>query len=123
MTLANLSLLILILLPIVCAGISKAGSRRYDNHHPRDWLAAQEGYRRRATAAQQNSWEALSMFVAGFAVAHFNGASPETIGGLSAAFVLVRMVYIALYVANLALLRSLAWMVGIGLTIALFFVG
>lgn len=123
MSLANLSLFLVLLLPIVCAGIAKAGSSRYDNRNPRDWLAAQEGYRKRATAAQQNSWEALSMFVAGFAVAHFNGASADTIGLLSAAFVVARVVYIGLYVADLALLRSLAWLVGLGLTLALFFVG
>lgn len=60
MDLVHWCLLIMGLLPIVCAGISKAGARSYDNRNPREWLAAQEGYRKRAVAAQQNSWEAFA---------------------------------------------------------------
>ena len=42
------------LMPMVCAGIAKAGAKGYDNHNPRAWLAKQEGYRARANAAQAN---------------------------------------------------------------------
>jgi hypothetical protein len=41
----------------VCAGIAKWGDKSYDNQQPREWLAHQDGYRARADAAQQNSFE------------------------------------------------------------------
>lgn len=56
---AVLTVLIAGLLPIVCAGIAKWGVKNYDNHQPRSWLALQEGYRARANAAQENSFEAF----------------------------------------------------------------
>ena len=64
MTLALWTLLVAVMFPIVCAGISKAGPTRYDNRNPRTWLAQLAGYRARAYAAQQNSWEALAVYVA-----------------------------------------------------------
>ena len=54
MNLAIASLLVAGLMPIVCAGIAKAGQKNYDNHNPREWLAKQTGYRARANAAQGN---------------------------------------------------------------------
>ena len=67
MSTALWTLLIAALMPVVCAGISKAGATdRYDNRNPRDWLARREGYRARAYAAQQNSWEALIVWLVGF---------------------------------------------------------
>ena len=50
LTLAHWCILIAAVLPIVCAGIAKAGFKRFDNNNPRDWLAAQDGFRRRANA-------------------------------------------------------------------------
>jgi uncharacterized MAPEG superfamily protein len=38
------------------------------------------------------------------------------------AFVAARVVYVALYVAGAATLRTLAWLVGFGASLALFFV-
>ena len=68
MDLVHWCLLIMGVMPIVCAGISKAGARGYDNRNPREWLAAQEGYRKRAVAAQQNCWEAFAYFTAAMVV-------------------------------------------------------
>jgi len=47
MNVAIASLLVAGLMPIVCAGIAKAGKKNYDNHNPREWLAQQTGYRAR----------------------------------------------------------------------------
>jgi uncharacterized MAPEG superfamily protein len=46
MTLAYWILLVSFFLPLVCAGIAKAGRRDYDNADPRAWL----GDARRSTA-------------------------------------------------------------------------
>lgn len=122
MTLALWCLLVAALLPIACAGISKWGFRGFDNNNPREWLARQQGWRARAHAAQQNSWEALAIFSAAVLTAHVAGAPQGTVDGLALGFVAARIAYIGCYLADRASLRSLVWLVGLGLSIALFVV-
>jgi uncharacterized MAPEG superfamily protein len=107
-------------LPIVCAGISKAGGQGYDNAQPRQWLAQQEGFRARAVAAQQNSWEALLLFAISVLVAHVILGPTDSVNRMAVGFVLVRLAYIAAYVANWAMARTLVWLVGFLLTISIF---
>lgn len=121
MTIAYLCILVAALLPIVCAGIAKAGFKGYDNRNPREWLSRQEGFRKRADAAQANGFEALPFFAAAVIVAHQLGAPQGRVDALAAAFILARIVYIATYVADLSTARSLAWAAGLGLAIAIFF--
>ena len=119
MAIALWTLLLAVLMPIVCAGVAKAGPGRYDNRNPRDWQAKQQGYRARAYAAQQNSWEALAVYVAAL-VAGFIGNVPlETLGLISAIFAVSRVAYLACYLADLATLRSLVWLVAFGSCICL----
>lgn len=120
MTTALWCLLISVFLPIVCAGISKAGGQGYDNAQPRDWLARQEGFRARAVAAQQNSWEALIIFAIAVLVAHGVAGPLESVDQMAVAFVLARLAYIVAYVANWALFRSLVWLLGFFLSISIF---
>jgi len=129
MTIAELCILIACLLPIVCAGIAKwkgfGVSRReggFDNHNPRQWLARLEGWQARANAAQQNSFEALPIFIAGVLIAQAHGAPSGTVDTLALVFVLARVAYIATYLADRANLRTLCWVVALGCAIALFFV-
>lgn len=128
-TVANLCILAACALPIVCAGIAKRsgfGRRRkdggYDNHDPRGWLAQQTGLARRADAAQQNGFEALPLFIAGVLVAQQGGAAQGTVDALALAFVIARIGYIAAYLADRQLARSAVWTLGVGLSVALFFV-
>ena len=65
MMISYATLLVAGLMPMVCAGIAKAGAKGYDNHNPRAWLAKQEGYRARANAAQANCLEAFPYFCGG----------------------------------------------------------
>lgn len=127
MKLAYLCMLVACLLPIVCAGIAKSGSfgrprsqGGYDNHDPRAWLARQQGHRARANAAQANSFEALPVFIAAVLVAQLAGVSGFMVGALALAFVLLRVLYIALYLSDRAAARSVVWMLGMGVCIALF---
>lgn len=114
-----LCLLIAGLLPVVCAGIAKAGLKGYDNHNPRAWLAQLNGYRARANAAQSNSFEAFPFFASGVLLALHAGVDAGRVDALAVTFVLARLVYIALYVADQATWRSLVWTVGMGCVIAL----
>jgi uncharacterized MAPEG superfamily protein len=110
------------LLPLIATGIAKAGDRSFNNRRPRDWLAKQDGYRARANAAQANSWEALAIF--GFALlsAYQRGADSGTIDLLSMVFIVARFGFLAAYLADLHWLRSLVWFVGLGASLALFFI-
>ena len=123
MKLAHFCILVACLLPIVCAGIAKWGFRGFDNRHPREWLARQEGWRARANAAQQNSWEALAMFAAAVLTAQVAGASQPKVDLLAGAFVVARLLFIALYVADRATLRSLVWIAGVACCVGLFVAG
>ena len=126
MNIALWTLLATVLMPIVCAGISKAGNRggnRYDNRSPRTWLAQQEGYRARAWAAQQNSWEALAVYVAALVAASLGSVAPAVIGELALIFIAARIAYLGCYLANLATLRSLFWLIGFGSCICLIVLG
>jgi uncharacterized MAPEG superfamily protein len=119
-TLAHGCTLIAALLPIVCAGIAKAGFKRFDNNNPRDWLAAQDGFRRRANAAQGNSWEAFSIFAAAVLTAIQTGAPQDRVDALAVVFILARVAFIACYVADRASVRTLTWTVGLVASLALF---
>ena len=116
------SILIAGLLPYAATLIAKS-RKDFDNANPRAWLAKQEGFRARAHAAQLNSFEALPFFAAAVIVAHLRGAPPDTINLLCAIFIAARVLYLVLYLANLAPLRSLAWLAALICTISMFFVG
>ncbi len=120
MSVALWCLMITGLLPIVCAGISKWGASDYDNRAPREWLARQEGYRRRANAAQANSWEAFIWFGIAMAIALVTKADPDKLDGLALFFLASRVLYIGLYVADKSGLRSLAWLAGLITTLTVF---
>jgi len=123
MSLATICLAVACVLPILCAGIAKRGgiaNRSFDNHAPRAWLAKQEGAAARANAAQQNSWEALAIFGPAVLSAQLGHAPPELVDGLAIAFVVLRLVYVGLYVADRASLRSIVWTLGLLVSLGLF---
>lgn len=129
LTVAYWAVLVAALLPIVCAGLAKWGMfakpRRdggYDNHNPRAWLARQSDWRARANAAQANSFEALPLFIGAVIVAHQLGAMQTRLDVLAFLFVVLRLVYILLYVADIATARSIVWVLALAVNIAIFFV-
>jgi len=108
------------LLPYLGATIAKAGGRRYDNRDPREWLARQEGWRKRADNFQANSFEAFPLFAAAVIIAHLAGARQATVDTLALAFVGFRVCYTLAYVYDRPLLRSLLWCGGVFCVIGLF---
>ena len=124
MSLATICLALSSVLPILCAGLAKRGGiadRSFDNHAPRAWLAKQEGAAARANAAQQNSWEALAIFGPAVLSAQLGHAPHELVDGLAIAFVVLRLMYIGMYVADLAMARSVVWTLGLLASLGLFF--
>ncbi|WP_255987368.1 MAPEG family protein [Chitinolyticbacter albus] len=121
LTVAEYCILIACLLPIACAWIAK--SRGFDNHNPRQSEAGLSGLLGRAHAAQLNGYESLPIFIAGVLVAERAHHAQPVIDGLAMAFIAARVGYIGAYLADLASLRSIVWLAGIGCCIAMFLVG
>lgn len=100
-------------LPYVCASLQTVAKfqsgKGYDNRAPRAQTAELEGWGKRASWAQANAWEALALFTAAALVCHVTGADGSTASALGIAWVVLRIVYIPLYVADVAILRSAAW--------------
>ena len=129
-TVAYWCVLMASLLPFACAGIAKWGAfgkprsqGGYDNHNPRAWLASQGDWRARANNAQANSFEGLPFFIGAVIIAHQLGAAQGMMDILAFAYVFIRIVYIMTYVADAAMLRSLMWALGVGVNIAILFIG
>lgn len=120
MNLPIASILVAGAMPWICAGIAKAGQRNYDNHNPRDWLAKQTGYRARANAAQANCFEAFPIYAVGVLLALMSKVDIEQIQMWNGIFLAARVVYVACYLMDKDKLRSLAWLVGVISTVALY---
>jgi uncharacterized MAPEG superfamily protein len=120
MTIAFWCVLVAGFLPYFGTLTAKIGGDSFDNRNPRDWLDAQSGFRKRANAAQHNSFEAFPFFAAAVIIAHVAGAPQGRIDLFAVVFILARLFYIAFYLADMATLRSLAWFAGLGSVVALF---
>jgi uncharacterized MAPEG superfamily protein len=118
MTIALWCVLTAGLLPYVFVVIGKSGG--LDNHSPRQAALTLAGVRQRAYWAHQNGFEAFPLFAAAVIVNHMLRGPNPLANELALAFVGLRVVYGALYMANLASLRSLCWFAGIACVIALF---
>jgi uncharacterized MAPEG superfamily protein len=129
-TVAYWCVLIAALLPFVCAWIAKSkglGKPRrkggYDNNDPRAWLARQTDWQARANAAQANSFEALPFFIGSVIIAHQLGAPQTLVDILAVLFVTLRIIYIAMYVAGLANVRSVIWALALLVNVGILFSG
>jgi uncharacterized MAPEG superfamily protein len=127
-TVAYWCVFIAAMLPFICAWLAKwhgFGKRRseggFDNQDPRGWLARQQGWQARANAAQANSFEALPFFIGAVIIAHQLGAPQTRLDILALLFVTLRVIYIAMYVANLAMVRSAIWALALLVNIGILF--
>ena len=123
MTFAYWCVLIAMFLPWLCTVYAKkvGGFTGQDNHSPRDFMQHTQGEAKRANAAQQNSFEIFPAFAAAVIIAHLTGGASQTAVNLwSALFVLSRLMYIFLYIKDMASLRSVAWFTGVLCILALF---
>jgi len=124
MNIAFITMLVMGIMPIFCAGIAKFGhgAGRYDNHNPREFMANLTGWRKHANAAQANCFEALPIYIAAVLVAAYNHANVTCITSICISVVILRALYIYLYIADKATLRSLIWFIAFVLTISMFFI-
>ncbi|RYF83346.1 MAG: glutathione metabolism protein [Comamonadaceae bacterium] len=122
LNLAHWCLIVAALLPFLAAWVAKAGAfRPRDNSAPREWAANQSGWRARGLAAQSNSFEGLPLFFAAVLAAQQWGADPARVGMLALAYVVLRVMYIALYLRGLGTARSAVWSLALLVNLAIFF--
>lgn len=122
MSLPFFFLLLVCILPLGMTSIAKLGRFRLrDNRNPREWRKDLDGFRARAYAAQDNGFEALPLFIAGFFTSFSLRGEHTTLTLLAGLFVVARIAYGFCYLFDRPSLRSIVWMVGFGSSIALFF--
>lgn len=84
----------------------------YDNRHPRAQQAQLTGAGARGLAAHQNTFEAFPLFAVGVVVAELFATGHWLASILSITFIVSRVLYIWLYVADLSTWRSVVWGIG-----------
>jgi uncharacterized MAPEG superfamily protein len=129
-TIAYWCVLVAALLPIGCAGLAKWGTfgkprsqGGFDNDNPRAWLSRQTDWRARANAAQANSFEALPFFMGAVIIAHQLGAQQTRLDVLAFIYIVLRLMFIMMYVAGLSSMRTLVWVLGLAVNVGILFVG
>jgi uncharacterized MAPEG superfamily protein len=103
--------------------VKRTGNRRFDNRRPRAWLEEATGWQQRGDWAHRNHFESFPVFAAAVFVAETTQAPQGRIDLLAGIYLAVRIVYTALYLANLATLRSIVWSLGLVVTIWIFVLG
>jgi uncharacterized MAPEG superfamily protein len=109
----KIGLVVAAFLPWLAAICAKAGGSGFDNHDPRPWLAGLTGWRARANAAQANAFEALPFFFAAVLLALWSGADPLRVQSLMISWIVLRVLYLLMYIMNKAALRSLVWFLAV----------
>ncbi len=122
MTTALWCVLIAAGLPLLSTFVAKAGGRMplKANAHPREWLDRLEGWPKRANWAQLNAFEGFPPFAAGVIISQIVHAPQARIDQLAIAYIILRLVYLALYIANFSTLRSIVWFASVGCIVGLF---
>jgi uncharacterized MAPEG superfamily protein len=122
MTIAELCLpgaVLLTILSIMPAKLS--GRREYDNANPRDPRFYTPGLRTRSQGAHMNGYEAFPFFAAAVILAEMRAVPQGRVDALAVAFLLVRVVYVLLYLGDRPSARSWVWSVGLACNLAIFF--
>lgn len=91
-----------------------------DNLNPRDWLERREGVQKRAHWAQLNAFEAFPLFAAAVIIAHLAGATAARIDLLAVLWVVLRLIYGILYLADKGQARTIVWSAALLCVIGLF---
>ena len=123
LTAAYWCVFIAILMPIMFTGLAKFTSafKPKGNHNPREYLTKLTGWQQRANWAQQNTFESIPGFMAAVIIAHQIGGNQDHIDLLAISYIIIRIVYGALYIADIALLRTIVWSLGVACILGLFF--
>ncbi len=121
MTLAEWTILGAVLLYLLTLAPAKAlGYREFNNADPRDPRFYEKPIRKRAQSAHQNGIETFPFFAAAILLAEFRSSPQGWIDAFAIAFLLVRLAYVAAYLADRPTARSLLWSAGFVCNLAIF---
>jgi uncharacterized MAPEG superfamily protein len=121
MTLAEWMLLAAVLIYLLTlAPFKPLGYREFDNAKPRDPAFWEKPLRARALGAHQNGIETFPFFAAAVLLAEFRAAPQQLIDMLAVGFVALRLLFVAVYLANFAWIRTVIWNVGFAVNVAIF---
>ena len=95
--------------------------RDFDNSKPRDAAFFEEPIAARALGAHQTGIEAFPFFAVAVLLAEFRACPQNLINELAVLFVIVRIAYVFTYIGNRPTLRSILWIIGFAINIAIFF--
>lgn len=124
MTIPFWCLLIVVFIPYVLAGVSGYHKTKQlgsvDIGMPRLQNSKLEGAGHRAIAAQENTWEAVSLFAVAVFMAHLAGADAAASANAAMLFTAARIAYPIIYLADINPLRTIVFTIGLGAAIWLF---
>lgn len=110
-----------ILYLLTVAPVKAVGYRTFDNANPRDPTFYRPGIASRALGAHINGIETFPFFATAILLAEFRHAPQYWIDVLAVAFVGVRLLFVAAYLANWPTSRTLLWNLGFAVNTAIFF--
>src|ERR1700679_4010291 len=111
----------LMLYLLTTAPIKWIGFRRFDNAKPRAPSSYDDPIRTRALGAHQNGIEAFPFFAIAVLLAEFRGGPQRLVDELAVLFLIVRISYVFTYLGNRPTLRSILWIIGLAINVAIFF--
>ncbi len=121
MTIAEWAIFAAVLLYLLTVAPVKAiGYRTFDNANPRDPAFYRQGLPSRALGAHINGIETFPFFATAVLLAEFRHQPQHWIDTLAVAFLVVRLVFVVVYLANWPTVRTLAWNLGFALNAAIF---
>lgn len=100
-------------------GKAQAEAGGYNNNTPREQQLALQGWGQRALAAHQNQIESFPIFAAGVLVASLFGANDQTVALLALVHCAARILFLVLYLKDIATVRSIMWIVSYFSSLAL----
>lgn len=92
----------------------------YDNATPRAQEARLSGLGQRAQGAHENGFEALTLFAPAVLACEVRHVAVASTAALCVAFVVLRAIYVALYLANKPSARTPVWGLGLLTTLVLY---
>lgn len=113
---------IVMLMPYIFAGLTRYNNPIREHHSPKDFLDSLDGWRKRSHWAQVNSFEIFPPFAAAVIIAHLAGASQQLIDVIALTFLMLRILYGVLYLANKTALKTLTWLASLVCIFSLFFI-
>jgi uncharacterized MAPEG superfamily protein len=125
MKLAIICLLITSVLPVLLTWVAAYFRNKdlgfIDNQNPRKQYLLLDGIGGRTVAAQQNTWEALTVYSAALLAVFITNVPTEAIGTACLMFMISRLLFIGFYLIDLDKLRSLAFISGYGSCLYMFY--